>query len=144
MLCFDPAYVDALKTLAEVGIRQPSPRAPTGASPPDAELRPGAAPDGGVWCGMGQKHDLLLQIPTPKRKTCGLQGKWWYWLQLFRRRDGSEYVVGRFGWYRHGGSHQKVDVDWAPLTDAEQERLRAERAAAAELARPKAARRRWL
>lgn len=26
MLCFDPAYVDALKTLAEVGIRQPTPR----------------------------------------------------------------------------------------------------------------------
>ena len=82
-----------------------------------------------------KKHDLPLQIPTPKRKTCGLQGKWWYWLQLFRRRDGSEYVVGRFGWYRHGGSFQKVEVDWAPLTDAEQERLRAERAAAAELAK---------
>lgn len=26
MQCFDPAYVDALKTLAEVGIRQPTPR----------------------------------------------------------------------------------------------------------------------
>lgn len=79
--------------------------------------------------------DLPLQIPTLKRKTCGLKGKHWYWLQIFRRRDGSEYVVGRFGTYKHGGSDQKVEVDWAPLTDAEQERMRAERAAAAEAAK---------
>lgn len=26
MQCFDPSYVDALKTLAELGIRQPNPR----------------------------------------------------------------------------------------------------------------------
>jgi hypothetical protein len=29
---------------------------------------------------------LPLQIPTPKRKTCGRKGKYWYWLQLWRPR----------------------------------------------------------
>lgn len=75
--------------------------------------------------------DLPLQIPTPKRKTCGKKGKCWYWLQLFRRRDGSEYIVGKFGTYKHGGSEAKVEVDWKPLSDEERERMRREREAAA-------------
>lgn len=79
--------------------------------------------------------DLPLQIPTPKRKTCGKKGKWWYWLQLFRRRDGSEYVVGKFGTYKHGGSEAKVEVDWKAISDDERERMRREREAAAERAR---------
>jgi putative DNA primase/helicase len=58
-------------------------------------------------------RDLPLVIPTPKRKTCGRKGKWWYWLQEFRRRDGRCYIVGKFGTYKHGGSDQKVEVDWA-------------------------------
>lgn len=77
-----------------------------------------------------------LTIPTAKRKTCGVKGKWWYWLQLWRpqREDGSEtgaeYVVGKFGCYKHHGSEQKVEIDFKPLTDAEKARYRAEREAA--------------
>lgn len=80
-------------------------------------------------------RDLPLQIPTVKRRTCGRKGKWWYWLQEFRRHDGSCYVVGKFGCYKHGGSEQKVEVDWKPLSDAERERMRAEQRAAADRAR---------
>jgi putative DNA primase/helicase len=74
--------------------------------------------------------DLPLHIPTPKRRTCGVKGKWWYWLQLFRTRSGAEYVVGKFGTYKHGGSDQKVDVDFKPLTEDEKARFRAEQDAA--------------
>jgi len=83
-------------------------------------------------------RDLPLQIPTPKRKTCGVKGKWWYWLQLWRPRaddgndTGREYVVGKFGCYKHGGSEQKVELEHKPLTDAERERFKAERRAAEE------------
>jgi putative DNA primase/helicase len=80
-------------------------------------------------------RDLPLQVPTPKRKTCGVKGKWWYWLQLFRRRDDREYIVGKFGCYKHGGSECKVEVDWAPLSDQERERFAAERKAAEERSR---------
>lgn len=79
--------------------------------------------------------DLPLTIPTPKRKTCGRKGKWWYWLQLFRPRAGGEYVVGKFGTYKGGGSEAKVEVDWKPLSDAERARFRAEQEAAAQRAR---------
>lgn len=80
-------------------------------------------------------RDLPLQIPTPKRKTCGVKGKWWYWLQIFRPQAGGEFVVGKFGTYKHGGSEQKVEVDWKGLSDAERERMSRERAAAAERAK---------
>jgi len=73
--------------------------------------------------------DLPLHVPTPKRRTCGKGGKWWYWLQEFHPNSGGTYVVGRFGSYKSGDS-QKVDVDWAPLGQAEKERLEAERRAA--------------
>lgn len=75
-------------------------------------------------------RDLPLTIPTPKRKTCGVKGKWWYWLQLFRPNAGGEYIVGKFGTYKHGGSECKVEVDWKPLSDAEKKRLADERRAA--------------
>lgn len=75
-------------------------------------------------------NDLPLTVPTPKRKTCGVKGKYWYWLQIFRPRAGGEYIVGKFGTYRHGGSEQKVEVDWAPLSEAEKKRLADERKAA--------------
>lgn len=85
-------------------------------------------------------RDLPLMIPTPKRKTCGVKGKWWYWLQLWRPRSpdgsetGAEYVVGKFGTYKHGGSDCKVEIDHKPLTDQERERFKAERKAAQERA----------
>lgn len=80
-------------------------------------------------------RDLPLVIPTPKRKTCGKKGKWWYWLQLFRPRAGGEYIVGKFGCYKHGGSEAKVEIDWKPLSAAERERFAAERRAAEERSR---------
>jgi putative DNA primase/helicase len=80
-------------------------------------------------------RDLPLVIPTPKRRTCGKKGKWWYWLQLFRPRNGGEYVVGKFGTYKHGGSECKVEIDWKPLSDAERARFKAEQAAAGERAK---------
>jgi putative DNA primase/helicase len=80
-------------------------------------------------------RDLPLQIPTAKRKTCGKKGKYWYWLQLFSPRAGGEYIVGKFGTYKHGGSEAKVDVDWKPLSEAERKRMRDEQHAAAERSR---------
>jgi putative DNA primase/helicase len=81
--------------------------------------------------------DLPLHIPTPKRRTCGVKGKWWYLLQIFRRRDGKEYVVGKFGCYstKAGVPEQKIEIDWKPLSDEERERFAAERRAAEERAR---------
>jgi putative DNA primase/helicase len=80
-------------------------------------------------------RDLPLQVPTLKRKTCGRKGKWWYWLQEFKRRDGSCYIVGKYGCYKHGGSEAKVEVDWKPLSDEERDRMRDEQRAAAERAK---------
>jgi putative DNA primase/helicase len=85
-------------------------------------------------------RDFPLAIPTPKRKTCGKKGKYWYWLQLWRPRDrdgvetGREYVVGKFGTYKHGGSDAKVDIDHTPASIQERERMQRERKAAAERA----------
>lgn len=85
-------------------------------------------------------RDLPLVIPTPKRRTCGKKGKWWYWLQLWRPRrpdgteTGAEYVVGKFGCYKHGGSECKVEIDFKQPTDAEKARWRAEQQAAADRA----------
>jgi len=78
-----------------------------------------------------KSRDLPLHIDLPKRKTCGLKGKDWYKLYTFRPRAGGTLILGRFGTYRHGGSSQRVDVDWQPLSDAEKARLKAERDAAA-------------
>jgi putative DNA primase/helicase len=77
-----------------------------------------------------KSKDLPLHIDTPKRKTCGVGGKYWYKLYTFRPRAGGTMLLGSFGTYKHGGSSMKVEVDWQPLTDAERERHRAEREAA--------------
>lgn len=81
-----------------------------------------------------QGRDLPLKINTLKKKTCGKGGKWWYRLYEFRPDAGGSYIVGSFGSYRDG-SWAKVEVDWAPLSEAEKERLRRER----EIAQEKAA-----
>lgn len=88
-------------------------------------------------------RDLPLQIPTAKRKTCGLKGKWWYWLQLWhpRHRSGADtgetYIVGTFGCYsaRVGIPSQKIELDFKPLSAEEKARYAAERRAAEEKAR---------
>lgn len=69
--------------------------------------------------------DLPLVIDKPRRTTCGKGGKWWYWLQTFRRDAGGAYIVGRYGSYKSGAS-EKVVVDWQPLSDAERARRKAE------------------
>ena len=73
--------------------------------------------------------DLPLVIDAPKRRGCGLKGKWWYWLRSFRPDAGGTFIVGRFGSYKSGES-EKVDVDWKPLNDAERARRQAEQDAA--------------
>ena len=73
--------------------------------------------------------DLPLVIDAPKRRGCGLKGKWWYWLRSFRPDAGGTFIVGRFGSYKSGES-EKVDVDWQPLNAAEQKRRQAEQDAA--------------
>jgi putative DNA primase/helicase len=79
-------------------------------------------------------RDLPLRIDAPRRVTYGRGGKWWYWLRTFRPNAGGDYIVGRFGSYKTGQS-VKVEVDWRPLSEAEREQLRAERAAAEARAR---------
>lgn len=60
--------------------------------------------------------------------TCGKGGKDWYKVYEFER-DGRTYLTGSFGTYRQGGSGQKIEVEWAPLSQAERDRLQAERIA---------------
>jgi putative DNA primase/helicase len=83
--------------------------------------------------------DLPLQVDTPKKRTCGKAGKDWYRLYTFTPRAGGSLITGVFGTYRHGGSHQKVDIDWKPMTEAEKARFREEREAAERQAREKRA-----
>jgi putative DNA primase/helicase len=73
--------------------------------------------------------DLPLVIDAPKRRGCGLKGKWWYWLRSFRPDAGGTFIVGRFGSYKSGES-EKVEVDWQPLNAAEAKRRQAEQDAA--------------
>lgn len=73
--------------------------------------------------------DKDFKFDTPKRKTFGKGGKYWYRLYLFRPDAGGCYIVGSYGTYRHGGDWRKVEVDWAPLSQAERHRMAAERAA---------------
>lgn len=90
-------------------------------------------------------HDVLQQMAAfgielqdrkdagfPKKigskVTCGKGGKDWYKLYEFER-DNRVYLAGAFGTYKHGGSWQKVEMQWAPLSETERERQRAERAA---------------
>jgi putative DNA primase/helicase len=68
-----------------------------------------------------------------KRVTCGQGGKDFYKLYEFER-NGRVYLTGSFGTYRHGGSFQKVEVEWAPLSDAERSAQQAARQAQIEAA----------
>ncbi len=64
-------------------------------------------------------------------KSCGAKGKDFAKFSLFRPDMGGCYITGYFGTYRHGGAWQKIEHDWAPLSEAERERRRAEREAQA-------------
>lgn len=64
-----------------------------------------------------------------RRTTCGAGGKAWYKLYEFRPDAGGVYLVGAFGSWRSGKS-QKVEVDWAPLSEADRARRKAEHEAA--------------
>lgn len=73
---------------------------------------------------------------TPgKRTTFGKGGKSWFKFYLFRPEMGGQFITGSFGTYKGGGSWEKVEQDWAPLSQAERDRQRREREADAERAR---------
>ena len=72
--------------------------------------------------------------PDGRKRTVGVGGKHWVKLHTFRPDAGGNYIVGSFGSYRTG-EWQKVDVDWAPLSEAERERAARERAAREEAER---------
>lgn len=72
--------------------------------------------------------------PDGRKRTVGKGGKHWVKLHTFCPDAGGRYIVGAFGSYR-SGEWQKVQVDWAPLSEAERERMARERAAQAEAAR---------
>lgn len=65
-----------------------------------------------------------------RRVTCGQGGKDWYKVYEFRPDAGGLYLTGSIGTYRHGGSFEKIEVDWKPLGEAERARKQAEREAA--------------
>lgn len=72
--------------------------------------------------------------PDGRKRTVGKGGKYWVKLHRFQPDAGGTYIVGSYGSYRTGEWH-KVLVDWAPLSEAERERMARERAAQAEVAR---------
>lgn len=82
---------------------------------------------------LDPKKDAGVPKRIAKRVTCGKGGKDWYKLYEFTR-DHKVYLTGTFGTYRHGGSYQKVEVEWAPLSEAEREAQRAARQAQLESA----------
>lgn len=86
---------------------------------------------------LSGKKDAGFPKRIARKVTCGKGGKDWYKVYEFDR-DGKTYLTGSFGTYRHGGSYQKIEVEWAPLSDAERERQRAQRVAQLEAARAKA------
>lgn len=72
---------------------------------------------------------------TPgKKTTIGKGGKSWFKFFLWRPDVGGQYITGSFGTYSKGGDWQKVEHDWAPLSQAEKERRQRERDAAAAIA----------
>lgn len=84
-----------------------------------------------------RQRDLSLmheRIRGGRKTTCGKGGKDWYKLHLWQPDAGGTYVVGSFGTYRHGGDWQKVEIDLAPLSEAERARQAAHRKALAEAA----------
>ena len=60
--------------------------------------------------------------PDGRKRTVGKGGKFWVKLHTFCPDAGGRYIVGAFGSYR-SGEWQKVEVDWAPLSEAERERM---------------------
>lgn len=64
-----------------------------------------------------------------KRTTCGKGGKYYYTLYEFDRR-GRTYLTGSFGGYNTAVGWQKVEVEWAPLSEAERNEQREQREAA--------------
>ena len=71
-------------------------------------------------------HDFV----DGKRTTVGKGGKDWFKFYRFRPNAGGTFITGSFGTYRHGGSWEKVEQDWAPLSQADRDRQRLEREAA--------------
>lgn len=74
-----------------------------------------------------------LKLDTPKKRTFGKGGKFWYRLYVFTTDNHRSYIVGAFGSYA-SGNWEKVHVDWTPLSEEERARKAAEFRAAREKA----------
>jgi putative DNA primase/helicase len=79
--------------------------------------------------------DKVRNFREGKRTTFGKGGKAFFKFYLFRPRAGGSVITGGFGSYKHGGTYEKIEHDWAPISEAERERAARERAAANERAR---------
>lgn len=79
-------------------------------------------------------REIPNRIDKGSKLTIGKGGKDWCKLFLYQPDAGGSYVTGSFGTYRGGGAWQKVEVDWAPLSEAERIRQAALRKAVAEAA----------
>lgn len=76
----------------------------------------------------GKIEQLGAATLEGKRYTCGAKGKDFFKFYLFRPDSGrGSFITGYFGTYRGGGRHEKVEHDWAPLSQAERDRAKAER-----------------
>ncbi|WP_234197114.1 toprim domain-containing protein [Pseudacidovorax sp. NFM-22] len=78
-------------------------------------------------------HSLMGSRHVGRRVTCGKGGKHWFKFYLFHPNAGGSYITGSFGSYR-SGKWEKVEQDWAPLSEAERARQRREREAQARAA----------
>lgn len=74
-----------------------------------------------------------------RRHTCGKGGKYWYKLREMRLNSGRVLVVGSFGSYKTGNS-ERVDINWAEVSEEEKARWRAQREAAEAIERAERAR----
>jgi len=72
-----------------------------------------------------RSRDLPLRVDGA-RHTCSKGGKFWYRLHLWRPDVGGCFITGSFGSYK-SGEREKVELDLAPLSAAEQARRKAER-----------------
>jgi len=82
---------------------------------------------------LREGKDLPLRIDTPRKRTCGQGGKYWYRLYTWRPDAGGCYITGSFGSYK-SGQWEKVELDLAPLSEAERTRRQQQRDAAAQRA----------
>lgn len=88
-----------------------------------------------VWR-HGERDSLKVD---GRRHTCGKGGKYWYKLRELHLNSGRVLVVGAFGSYKTGNS-ERVDINWAEVSEEEKAKWRAQREAAEAIERAERAR----